>query len=74
MNAFEGLFLELYNMFEKHLLLNSFLLYVLVEILQLVHEISSFPRILIISLWADKNSYRNIKRFLEYIYSFEGEC
>ena len=67
-------FSNLYNMFEKHHLLNSFLLYVLVEILQLVHEISSFPRILIISLWVDQTSYRKIKRFLEYIYSFEREC
>ena len=31
-------------MLEKHLL-NNFLLYLLVEILQLVHEISSFPEV-----------------------------
>ena len=31
-----------YKMLDKHLW-NSFLLYLLVEILQLVHEISSFP-------------------------------
>ena len=44
MNAFEQYFL-LYKILEKHLW-NSFLLYVEVEIQQLVNEITSFPEVL----------------------------
>ena len=49
MNAFEQL-LPLVQMLEKHLGLfyckNTFLLYVVVEIAQLVNEVSSFPEVL----------------------------
>ena len=62
-NSFQGFgyFSFLYKMLEKHLW-NSFLQYLMVEILQLLHEISSFPRGAIKEVfWKTQNSQINTR-------------